>query len=515
MYDVFLDGNGEREYAPHVDDTFGTQLYYSFSKVWNKLMKNTYMCDNFNDIDPITGEYSSTSFVGIVKRHAESGDSFFKAVYEKIEPLIDPDDESLTTAEKLEISTGILNTVQSANNKITVIDIKAPRVHKASQNSAMDEAAAEDIDYGGESMSRPSVDHITLDIAKTWNILDSSHLQSKYILAKDWSENLFTGTGLVQTDFKTGISRINPLYLQRVQELYQDALTACKVPTTSGKGKYYNIEQAKSAVCWVLNYMAIPVDNQVLQRVIDIELTKNPKKYTEPSLVEQQRHVLREMLTGGGTATVGKLIAQLRSAEAGPTITVQNGKKNLQDFYKGYSKETSRVKGKKKNAERGLPWIGKLTVAYAETYPSSAEMSVTGANGAQIYPINMNNATTDFTRRLKNNTNGELDEKAETAYSASSIIVENAQHDRASTVLDSDKLQLNTYVCLRDEKSGKSADYFGITPLEDYLSKFIMTFNKHLTFPTMADKKTWYSLSSQWLADNLATDIFLNTDDVT
>ena len=40
----------------------------------------------------------------------------------------------------------------------------------------------------------------------------------------------------------------------------------------------------------------------------------------------------------------------------------------------------SRVKGKK--TTKGLPWIGKLTVAYAKTYPSSAEMSVTGANGA-------------------------------------------------------------------------------------------------------------------------------------
>lgn len=515
MYKVSLDENGERVYTPDTDDTFGTQLYYSFSKVWNKMMTHVYMCDNFADIDPVTGEYSNTSFVAIVKRHADSGDSFFKAVYEKIEPLIDPDDESLTPSEKLEISTGILNTVQSANNKITVIDIKAPRAYKPKPNNADMMDVGGDVDYGGESQSRPSVGHITLDITKSWSILDSSHLQSKYILAKDWSENLFTGTGLVETDFKSGVSRINPAYLSRVQSLYDNAVVACSKPTTKKKGKYYSIEQAKSTICQVLNYMAIPADGQVLQRVIDTELIKNPGIYTDESLVERQRHVLRNMLSGEGSATIGKLIAQLRMADAGVTITVQNGKKDLQDFYKGYSKETARVKGKKKNAGRGLPWVGKLTVAYAEIYPSSAEMSVTGANGAQIYPINMNNATTDFTRRLKNNTNGELDEKAEVAYSASSIIVANAQHDRASTVLDSDKLQLNTFVCVRDEKSGKSADYFGITPLEDYLSKFIMTFNKHLTFPTMADKKTWYSLSSQWLNDNLSTDIFLNTDDVT
>lgn len=184
--------------------------------------------------------------------------------------------------------------------------------------------------------------------------------------------------------------------------------------------------------------------------------------------------------------------------------------KDISEFYKGYSKPKKNTINGLKSTE--LPWIGKLTVAYAEVYPSAAEMSVTGANGAQIYPINMNNATTDFTRRLKNNTNGELDDKMEAPYSKHSIIAAAISQERRSTMPEEDKVQLNTFVCLRDQQSEKSGDYLGITPLEDYLAKFVMTFNKHLTFPTMADKKTWYSLTSGWFVDNLADDLFVRED---
>lgn len=260
MYTVSMDDNGERNYTPVTDDMFGTQMYYSFTAVWNKIMKNLYMCDSFDARDPKTGELSTTSFVYTLKRLSDSGDSFFKAVYDKIEPLIDEDDENLTPEEKLEIRTGIINTVQSANNRITVMNIKKPREFKPKQSAAqMDMGAQAAFDPNAPIEHKVNTDHITLDIAKSWEIQDSAHLQSKYILSRDWSENLAVGTGAVQTDPKTGKSSVSSTYVQTLKTLYNNAVKAVKKPAPGDK-RTYTIEEAKSVVCKMLNYMAIPVD---------------------------------------------------------------------------------------------------------------------------------------------------------------------------------------------------------------------------------------------------------------
>jgi hypothetical protein len=55
---------------------------------------------------------------------------------------------------------------------------------------------------------------------------------------------------------------------------------------------------------------------------------------------------------------------------------------------------------------------------------------------------------------------------------------------------------LNTFVGIRDASKSIGADYFAITAQEDYLSKLFMTESDQLIFPTMADKKSWNTLSS-------------------
>ena len=516
MYDVKTDKDGNLQYIPNVDTLFGSQNYWSFSKGWNKIMSELWNCDNFDAIDSETGQYTSTSLVGMIQRLSRSGDKFFHALEEKIEPLIDEEDESMSLEEKLEIKTQILNTIQSSKNRITVLSIDTPIKTNKKQDTQMDMIPNEPL--GEEVEQRKSSPDILIDVQKQWTIQDSEHLQSKYILARTWSENLLSGSGIVETDPKTGDMFISSSYMQKLKSLINEAVLATKKQGTQTQNfaksnKYKSVESAKIAVCNVLNYMAIPADGQVLQQLINTELSLNPKAYPETVFEEKERHVLRAMLNGSGTATIQKLYGQLATANRGKTITIgKDGKKDLSEFYKGYSTSMSRVNGKK--TTKGLPWVGKLTVAYAKTYPSSAEMSVTGANGAQIYPINQNNAVSDFLHRLQYNTDGELENKKATSYTQGSLIVQNAENDRVYSTPEEEKLHLNTFVCVKDMESGKSADYFGITPLEDYMAKFIMTYNKHLIFPTMADKKTWYSITSQWLTDNLNTDIIItNSED--
>lgn len=114
MYDVKTDKDGNLQYVPNVDTLFGSQNYWNFSKGWNKIMSELWNCDNFDAIDSETGQYTSTSLVGMIQRLSRSGDKFFHALEEKIEPLIDEEDESMSLEEKLEIKTQILNTIQSS-----------------------------------------------------------------------------------------------------------------------------------------------------------------------------------------------------------------------------------------------------------------------------------------------------------------------------------------------------------------------------------------------------------------
>lgn len=53
---------------------------------------------------------------------------------EKLEPLIDEDDESMSPEEKLEIKTQILNTIQSSKNRISVLSINVPKHTSKKQN---------------------------------------------------------------------------------------------------------------------------------------------------------------------------------------------------------------------------------------------------------------------------------------------------------------------------------------------------------------------------------------------
>jgi len=60
--------------------------------------------------------------------------------------------------------------------------------------------------------------------------------------------------------------------------------------------------------------------------------------------------------------------------------------------------------------------------------------------------------------------------------------------------LDDGEFKLGTYSGMQGTDKSKSADYFKISPMEDYLSKLGYTFRNHMIFPTMADKKTYHTL---------------------
>jgi hypothetical protein len=88
-----------------------------------------------------------------------------------------------------------------------------------------------------------------------------------------------------------------------------------------------------------------------------------------------------------------------------------------------------------------------------------------------------------------------VDRMMESQYGANSIILKllSDLHETGEYTND-DKIELVSLVGLKDSKKRVGKDYFGITPLEDFIIKMNMTMRDMLVLPTMADKKTYYTL---------------------
>lgn len=121
--------------------------------------------------------------------------------------------------------------------------------------------------------------------------------------------------------------------------------------------------------------------------------------------------------------------------------------------------------------------INKMAVAYGKVHPSPQEFSVVGADGALVYPISENNYFSDQVRNINKDAHGKRQQILDTPYSRRSLIA-NAKDTN---------FKLHNFLALNIGES--SRDYFGITPIEDYVAKLTLTFNNQMILPTMSDKR--------------------------
>ena len=113
------------------------------------------------------------------------------------------------------------------------------------------------------------------------------------------------------------------------------------------------------------------------------------------------------------------------------------------------------------------------------------------------YPISQNNHMSDAVRQL-NTDKQTIIEKMKSPYAAHSLIF-NIAKDLDPNAGRESQFVLNAFIGIKDTRSQKGQDYFGITNIEDFIAKMQMTFNNKLTLPTMADKKTWYAIEQKLL----------------
>lgn len=373
-------------------------------------------------------------------RNLAKADPFFATLLDRIDNPAYPLPENTVTQ--------LLTTIQSAKNSMDTVDIFDTSTGTIQKNTK---------GRGG----------------KVWTVMDSSNLRKIARLPSQWSQN-FMLSSLIFTD-KNNRSRINTNRYSELAKLDKQILSDIEQIQKQLNSKNADIrnqglkqfEHTKERLLNLLNTIGIPFDSESLNyllRKVNTNSTNYPEFFVFSALYKNMPGSISNSIMHN--------------------IRLMNNAKSLEAKFKRQTISASRIFNyKSPNAVINL-----MAIAYGEMHPTPEEFSVTGADGSLLYPITQNNYMSDQLRWLNTNAYNKLDNIARSAYGANSLIV------KTLTSPDKPKLKLHTLIAIRDNITNSSRDYFGITPLEDYIAKLLLVHQGRLILPTMSDKKTWYSI---------------------
>lgn len=365
-------------------------------------------------------------------------DPFFMTVYNKLTSKDDPIDEVTQTQ--------ILNTVKSAKNSLTAIIVERKQIPFAQRGSD------EQIEYATQEYSNKL----------KWRIQNSDVYRKISRLPKKWSQQFF---------------------LSDLIDVNEDSTR------TINQDKFHSaVWKHKILIDNVLKKKDKTLDDYIKVRSNFIDMCNNLS-------INMDDLALDYLLTNGtGQPNMQSFENFWRSANASTSLT-KSILNNINiaairgtSSIKSRSGETARTFDRIFTSRKPDAQINLMAIAWGRTHPSPEEFSVTGADGNLVYPITENNYMSDQIRWLKYNLNGKRELLGKNPYSANSLLLQSINSN-------ADLIKLNTYLNLEENLQNTNRDYFGISPIEDYLSKMTFGFNNHLFCPTMSDKKTWHTIS--------------------
>ena len=365
-------------------------------------------------------------------------DPFFMTVYNKLTSKDDPIDEVTQTQ--------ILNTVKSAKNSLTAIIVERKQIPFAQRGSD------EQIEYATQEYSNKL----------KWRIQNSDVYRKISRLPKKWSQQFFL-SDLIDVN-EDGTRTIN-------QDKFHSAVWKHKILIDNVlKKKDKTLDdyiKVRSNFIDMCNNLSINMDDLAL----DYLLTNGTGQPNMQSFENFWRS------TNASTSLTKSILNNINIAAIRGTSSI-----------KSRSGETARTFDRIFTSRKPDAQINLMAIAWGRTHPSPEEFSVTGADGNLVYPITENNYMSDQIRWLKYNLNGKRELLGKNPYSANSLLLQSINSN-------ADLIKLNTYLNLEENLQNTNRDYFGISPIEDYLSKMTFGFNNHLFCPTMSDKKTWHTIS--------------------
>lgn len=365
-------------------------------------------------------------------------DPFFMTVYNKLTSKDDPIDEVTQTQ--------ILNTVKSAKNSLTAIIVERKQIPFAQRGSD------EQIEYATQEYSNKL----------KWRIQNSDVYRKISRLPKKWSQQFFL-SDLIDVN-EDGTRTIN-------QDKFHSAVWKHKILIDNVlKKKDKTLDdyiKVRSSFIDMCNNLSINMDDLAL----DYLLTNGTGQPNMQSFENFWRSA------NASTSLTKSILNNINIAAIRGTSSI-----------KSRSGETARTFDRIFSSRKPDAQINLMAIAWGRTHPSPEEFSVTGADGNLVYPITENNYMSDQIRWLKYNLNGKRELLGKNPYSANSLLLQSINSN-------ADLIKLNTYLNLEENLQNTNRDYFGISPIEDYLSKMTFGFNNHLFCPTMSDKKTWHTIS--------------------
>lgn len=365
-------------------------------------------------------------------------DPFFMTVYNKLTSKDDPIDEVTQTQ--------ILNTVKSAKNSLTAIIVERKQIPFTQRGSD------EQIEYATQEYSNKL----------KWRIQNSDVYRKISRLPKKWSQQFFL-SDLIDVN-EDGTRTIN-------QDKFHSAVWKHKILIDNIlKKKDKTLDdyiKVRSSFIDMCNNLSINMDDLAL----DYLLTNGTGQPNMQAFENFWRS------TNASTSLTKSILNNINIAAIRGTSSI-----------KSRSGETARTFDRIFTSRKPDAQINLMAIAWGRTHPSPEEFSVTGADGNLVYPITENNYMSDQIRWLKYNLNGKRELLGKNPYSANSLLLQSINSN-------ADLIKLNTYLNLEENLQNTNRDYFGISPIEDYLSKMAFGFNNHLFCPTMSDKKTWHTIS--------------------
>ena len=485
-----LDDDGERILQYEENDIIpGCMKYTLYDVAWNQILSETNHCTSYGVLDE-SGNYPVNSFRGIVKRAAKAS-AFFKALDEKLDE-IDYDSE---------LKTQIYSAVNSQKPNIYYHEIQAA---KAIQNTLSEEDYEQLTDEDIQRIQSQFTKDSASDRMKQWVFRNDNALQAVRNIPKRWADSTLL-SGIIDDSKNT--QAISETFVNKAVEIksnissvYNEAKKNSKKNKTDWTSVYVEMT---NMVCDLCNHFGIIMDPDVIDYFV---YTK-----TESQSYADKATVLRDSFAKNTTGTIGNIVALLNNNIGESQIIY-----SLVSDTTGKKKKRPETKPLEKlfSGTRISSDISKLALAYHAIHPSSSEFGVMGPNKEMLYPSSQNNMQSAKLRNINTTAGQHALDMMRSPYARHSIMLNTAKNFDEIVSKD-DQFSLNLEVGLKDATSQDGKDFFGITALEDYIQKMLSLDQDpdykpskakddfksneatYLVSPTMADKKSHYTISSK------------------
>ena len=432
--------------------------YVPFSQAWNKVLNTLWDCESFED--RLGNDYHRKSIMGMAKRLGKS-DPFFQTLYENLLEIEDP-----------YLKAEIFGAIKSSKPTVAYFELRDPVFYN---DSELDDSLYDLDDYDAGDM-------IIADRERQWLLQNDNTYRARRNLPRLWS-NSAASSGLITSE--NGKTVLSPAFAKSVHDKYVDikSLLISSNKESSEDEARTIVANVQFKIMDLLNYMSIPFDQETLDYFIESKYLESADHLSDPKLKLDAFKLMFDEDEAGSIQYLVNYIQRFKGAQELP-IEGTNETKPLHEIYNRFSLDSQ---------------ISNMALAYHVVHPLSSEFSIQGPDGQMIYPISQNNTITDITRWINDNKNGIVKSLMKSPYASNSLLLKYMQkmHKlyKESEVPADQKIKVTAMVGLKDREKKDGKDYFGITPLEDYIIKLNMTFKNILVLPTMADKKTYYGLN--------------------